>query len=368
MPLFGQNLIDPGLKQIKYYAEAQNKIVKAFLAGERDEWLDIVDMAYHHVNIPRIVDGYEMNLVQSQRVVSWIERGEAYPRIGEETTSQYYLRPRKMGGMSESYLEDLIGKPPEMIALKTSERMNLLMKDFMLSRLERGMITLNDAVTAGGTTYQYDCSSGNLVTDFTTAMLQDVITKRKQNKPGDNMSEWFIVMPPDVENQLRKDSAFDNSDRLATDLLVNGQLPQTLMGIGKIFVTNQMPVLYDSGGNMLDAGAAPTGVYKLPIQFTDSPGLLPKWLAEGAVAASEWDEDKVARCVWLIEKNQAGIYLTQDMPPEFPAVEMNLKDNSYDSIGMKIRGMINFGCPLDVRGFGLTSLIRAGNIRLRTIA
>lgn len=367
----GEGLMRQGLSTLKTYVDAQSDIVRRYLAGEITEMFDLVDMAFAHKNIPRSVDGYEIDLYRPGRVCTYIPKGAPYPRISPEVSDYYFLRPKKMGGMSEVYLEDIVGKPEAIIEMKTSERLTTLQTDFRLARLERAMLALDAAVTSAGSTYIVDCKkSTNETDDFSVAFLQDMIQKRKQNWPVSDMRELFIIIPSDVENQLRKDSAFDNAPDVKEELLRLGALPKTLMGLSAVFVTDQMPVLYDSGGNMQDVAAAPTGVPKLPIQFTSAANkqYLPPWLQEGWVDVANFTEDYVARSVYLIERNKAGIYLTQDLPPEFPPVQLNIKDESYDSIGMKIRGLMNFGVPVDAGEVGVKYVVRADNIRLRWVS
>jgi hypothetical protein len=187
----------------------------------------------------------------------------------------------------------------------------------------------------------YDGAAGNIVTAFSMAHLDKMTLKLKQKTGVRTLSDYYLILPSALEYNIRQDAAFKDVPSLKEGLL-KGQLPQMLGGLGGVIVSEMMPVKYDSAGKMLDAAAAPTGVWVLPSWFTDDPNEIPEEYRNNRIAAANFVPTKVAVTAWLIHKNRCGYYL--DRVPgkggNWQHVEI-VDDTVHDSKGAKIKAFAN---------------------------
>lgn len=280
------------------------------------------------INLTRLAQG---------RVVSRIPKGGPYPRVFSDVSS-FFLQPVKIGGRYDNYLEDLLGVSNNVRAALTAGTFEKLRDDLSLTIDELVALAFNAAPTAKDI---YDGSAGNIVTAFSMAHLDKMILKLKQKTGVRTLQDYFLILPSTLEYNLRLDGAFDNAPQLKNDLLLKGQLPQGLGGLGGLIVSELMPVKYDSTGNMLDNGAAPTGRWVLPSWFTDTPNDLPAEYRDQALASTEFVDTKVAVSAWLIHRNKVGYYI--DRKPTsgtWDYVEAT-KGIDDDSLGAKLKGFVN---------------------------
>jgi hypothetical protein len=281
--------------------------------------------------------GINLTKLSQGRVVSRIPKGGPYPRVFSDVTS-FFLQPVKIGGRYDNYLEDLLGVSTNVRAAMTAGTFEKLRDDLALTIDELIALALNASPQAKDI---YDGSASNVCTAFSMAHLDKMILKLKQKTGVRTLQDYYLILPSTLEYNLRLDGAFDNAPQLKTDILLKGQLPQQLGGLGGVIVSEIMPVKYDSAGSMLDGGTAPTGVWVLPSWFTDTPNDLPSEYRDKAIAASEFTDIKVAVCAWLIHRNKVGYYLDRKPTSGTWDYVEPTKDPNDDSMGAKLKAFVN---------------------------
>ncbi len=281
--------------------------------------------------------GINLTKLSQGRVVSRIPKGGPYPRVFSDVAS-FFLQPVKIGGRYDNYLEDLLGVSTNIRAAMTAGTFEKLRDDLALTVDELVALAFNAAPTAKDI---YDGSSGNIVTAFSMAHLDKMILKLKQKTGVRTLQDYFLILPSTLEYNLRNDGAFDNAPQLKTDILLKGQIPQQLGGLGGVIVSELMPVKYDSAGSMLDGATAPTGRWVLPSWFTDTPNDLPAEYRDQAIAASEFVTEKVAVSAWLFHRNNCGYYLERKPTSGTWDYVEPTKDVNDDSMGAKLKAFVN---------------------------
>lgn len=284
--------------------------------------------------------GVNLTKLTQGRVVSRIPKGGPYPRVFADVAS-FFIQPVKIGGRYENYLEDLLGVSANIRATMTAGAFERLRDDLALAIDEMTAMVFNASPTSADV---YDGSASNVVTAFSMSHLDKMILRLKQKTGIKTLQDYFLILPSCLEYNLRQDGAFDNAPQLKTDILMKGQIPQTLGGLGGIVVTEMMPVKYDSTGKMLDNVAAPIGDWVLPSWFTDDPKEVPDEFRDNRIAAANFAAEKVAVTAWLIHKNRCGYYLDR-VPGKTGAwqhVEPT-KNSDDDSMGAKIKAFVNAG-------------------------
>lgn len=290
--------------------------------------------------IPLTDDDQGVNLTKlaQGRVVSRIPKGGAYPRVIGNISS-FFLQPVKVGGRYDNYLEDLLGVSEKIRAAMTAGTFEQLRDDLALTIDEMTALAFNTAVTPADV---YDGSVGNVVTNFSMSHLDKMILRLKQKVGVRNLKDYYLIIPSALEFDLRQDGAFDNAPQLKIEILLKGQIPQGLGGLGGVIVSEMMPVKYDSNGKMLDNAAAPAGKWVLPSWFTDDSNEIPEEFREERLAASEFNQNNVATSAWLIHRSRCGYYL--DRVPGKSGTWQHvepIKDQDTDSMGAKVRAFVN---------------------------
>ncbi len=282
--------------------------------------------------------GVNLTRLSQGRVVSRIPKGGPYPRVFADVSS-FFLQPVKIGGRYDNYLEDLLGVSQNIRAAMTAGTFERLRDDLALTTDEMCALAFNTAPTAKDI---YDGSTGNVVTPFSMSHLDKMILRLKQKTGIKTLQDYFLLLPSSLEFNLRQDGAFDNAPQLKTEMLLKGQIPQGLSGLGGVIVTEMMPVKYDSAGSMLDPATAPTGKWVMPNWFTDDVNEIPEEYRSEQIAASEFVAEKVAVAAWLIHRNRCGYFL--DRVPGKSGTWQHVEptvDTNDDSMGAKIKAFVN---------------------------
>ena len=281
--------------------------------------------------------GINLTKLSQGRVVSRIPKGGPYPRVFSDVTS-FFLQPVKIGGRYDNYLEDLLGVSTNVRAAMTAGTFEKLRDDLALTIDELVALAFNAAPTAKDI---YDGSASNACTAFSMSHLDKMILKLKQKTGVRTLQDYFLVLPSTLEYNLRLDGAFDSAPQLKTDILVKGQIPQQLGGLGGVIVSELMPVKYDSAGGMLTTEDAPTGRWVLPSMFTDTPTDLPEEYRKDTIAAAEFVDTKVAVTAWLIHRKNCGYYLDRKPTSGTWDYVEPTKNQDDDSMGAKLKAFVN---------------------------
>jgi len=281
--------------------------------------------------------GINLTKLSQGRVVSRIPKGGPYPRVFSDVSS-FFLQPVKIGGRYDNYLEDLLGVSTNVRAAMTAGTFEKLRDDLALTVDELVALAFNAAPTSKDI---YDGAVSNACTAFSMAHLDKMILKLKQKTGVRTLQDYFLVLPSTLEYNLRLDGAFDSAPQLKTDILVKGQIPQQLGGLGGVIVSELMPVKYDSAGGMLTTGDAPTGVWMLPSMFTDTPKDLPEEYRNDTVPAANFVDTKVAVCAWLIHRKNCGYYLDRKPTSGTWDYVEPTRNQDDDSMGAKLKAFVN---------------------------
>lgn len=318
--------------------EAQSKLMRDPVKGFESRI--VLSQFLRKIQLTDDDPGVNLTKLAQGRIVSRIPKGGPYPRVHADVSS-FFLQPVKVGGRYENYLEDLLGVSSNIRAAMTAGTFEQLRDDLALTIDEMCALSFNAAAIAADV---YDGAAGNVVTAFSMSHLDKMILRLKQKTGIKTLQDYYLIIPSCLEFNLRQDDAFNNAPQLKTEMMVKGQIPQTLAGLGGIIISEMMLVKYDSAGNMLDNASAPTGNWVLPGWFTDNPDEIPEEYRSNRIAAENFTAAKVAVTAWLIHKNRCGYYIDR-VPGKSGAwqhVEPT-KNPDDDSMGAKIKAFVNAG-------------------------